>query len=112
MLKGTPNGIKPQIITMDALWSINSYNYLKINNISQKLIINEAPPRRRKTFIFTNCSFDEWIAEIDSKLKDGKNCVSQTLSQNHGEMVKNAIIHLGTIKRQILFFTTVNKQTL
>jgi len=103
MLNGTPNGNKPQLITMDALWSNNSYSYLKVYNISQKLIINEAPPRRQKKFTFTNCEFQDWIEEINSKLADGKNCILQTLSQNHGELVKNEIIRLGTIYIILLY---------
>ena len=104
MLRGTPNGIKPQIITLDALWGASSYTFFKLNDISQRLIINEKPPQQPKRFILWACEFDEWIEEIGGKLRQGKNCILKTLSYNHGENVVRAIVQQNILRRDEIIF--------
>ncbi len=55
LLKGNQNGKRPQIITLDALWGENVYNFFKLNNISQEIIVNDIPPAQRKHFVLRNC---------------------------------------------------------
>ncbi len=45
-----------------------------------------------------------WIEEIANKLKDGKNCVLQTLAYNHGETVAETMIELGVLQRNEIIF--------
>lgn len=93
------------IITMDALWENEVYDFLRMNDITQRVVINEWKPQPR-TFRFSN---DEkaWTKSIANDLEKGHNVAVATMSAEAAYRLRDNMLKLlPEVELEIILHTS------